>query len=118
MVAASQADMFPDLPAGDSTCGVFAELREFWRASQELGGLLTQTQAARILDVPTGQLCTWVRRGRLTSREVAGVRMVSALEVLVLRRERDAKDRHVGGRALKAPSLAELAAAARADMDF
>lgn len=117
MVAgALQADMFPDLPSSDASCGVVAELRQFYRASRELRGLLTQSQASRILNCQTGVISNLISRGRLSFREVAGVRMVSAAEILALHKERDSESRNVGGRGLKAPSLSQLADAAWDDM--
>jgi hypothetical protein len=90
------------------SCGVFAELRDFYKASKALGGLLTQTQAARILEIHSGSISSLVLRGRLSSVVVGGIRMVSAAEILALHKERSAADRSLGGRGLKAPVLSDM----------
>jgi hypothetical protein len=115
-ITAEQADLITDDPRCATSAAV-SDFREYWNATRDLHGLLTQTQAARILNVKSGQVCTWVRRGRLTSRVVAGVRMVSAGEVLALVKERQKEIRHAGGQGVKAPSLSDLVEAAMRDME-
>lgn len=114
--AAQQYDLITDDPRVDSDSSFLAELGEYLRAARELRGLMTQSQAKRILQVPSGQISTWITRGRLSSRMVVGVRMVSAAEVVALHKERQHEIRKSGGRGIKAPSLAELAQAAWEDM--
>jgi hypothetical protein len=112
----NQPELITDDPRRDADAsGVFAELQDYFRISRELGGLLTQSQAARILNVATGSISSLVLRGRLSCAMVAGVRMVSASEILALRKERSSEARAVGGRGLKSPSLAELTKAAWED---
>ena len=116
MSVAAQAELITDDPRCD---GSFADdLREwkrFLQLSREHGGLLTSGQAAKLLDVSTGQVGVWCSRGRLTSFLILGARMVAAPEVLLLRQERDLEIRQSGGRGIKAPSLAALALAAYED---
>lgn len=114
--AVQQFDLITDDPRVDSEPGLIAELSEYLRAARDLRGLMTQSQAKRILQVPSGQISTWITRGRLSSRMVVGVRMVSAAEVVALLKERQHEIRKSGGRGVKAPSLAELAQAAWEDM--
>ena len=97
--------------------GVIDDLREFVRASRELRGLLTVGQAARILNCDPSAINVWIRRGRLQCREIVGVRMVSAAEILVMHRQRLSEERQSGGRGHKAPSLAAMAAEAWRDID-
>jgi len=92
------------------------ELREFWKASMEMGGLLTQAQAAKILDVSRGSLGVWIQKGKLQTRTVAGVRMVGGIEVTALLRQRKTEALSVGGRGYKSPSLADLIETAREDL--
>lgn len=115
---AQQFDLITDDPRTESHPGMLAEFAEFYRASRDLRGLLTQAQAARILGVQSGQVGAWVTRGRLSSRVVADVRMVSAAEVLALYKERSVEIRKGAGYGVKAPSLADLAEAALADLDM
>lgn len=105
-LTAEQFDFPLDDPRVESS--TFAELREFWDASKRLGGLLTQSQAARILGVGPGSISNLVLNERLSCATVAGVRMVSAVEVMVLHKERLKGIKNAGGRGLKGPSLAEL----------
>jgi len=112
-VTAEQFELVTDDPRRES---VSDELRQWWKASREMRGLLTQSQAALILGVQTGQICSWVSRGRLSSRVVAGVRMVGGAEVAALLQERNQQIRCSGGRGIKAPSLSSLADAAWEDM--
>lgn len=112
-VTAEQFELVTDDPRRDS---ISDELRQWWKASREMRGLLTQSQAALILGVQTGQIGSWVSRGRLSSRVVAGVRMVGGAEVAALLQERNREIRCSGGRGVKAPSLASLADAAWEDM--
>lgn len=116
MSVAAQAELITDDPRCD---GSFAEdlreLKRFWDLSREHGGLLTCSQAAKILDVTSSHVSAWRHQGRLSSFEVLGTRMLPAGEVMGLRRERDQGIRHAGGRGLKAPSLVELAKAALKD---
>lgn len=115
-LAASQLDLITDDPRVSGISGAIAEFRAFYQASRELHGLLTQSQAAKILDVDSSQVCTWVRKGRLSSRVVCDVRMVSAGEVLALHKERELDGPRGGGRGRKAPSLSDLSAAAYEDV--
>ena len=94
-----------------------ADVREFIQATKELHGLLTPGQACKILDVSTGQMSVWTRRGRISSKMILGVRMVSAGEVMALLRERNQEAVRAGGRGVKAPSLSALAASAWEDID-
>ena len=105
--AAIQADLISDDPRREAEKGVFAEFAEFYQASKELHGLLTQSQAKRMLGVSSGHLGTWISRGRISSRVISGVRMVSAGEVLALVKERQT-EKSEGGRGHKAPSLANM----------
>jgi len=113
-VAAQQFELISDDPRCEDS--LVSELREFWKATREMHGVLTQTQAARILGVSAGQVGVWMQRGRLTVRVVAGARMVGGAEVAALLRERQSEIRASGGRGIKAPSLAELSAAAWQDL--
>lgn len=107
---ADQFDLISDDPRRDSRpAGALADFVKFYRESRAHHGLLTQGQAARILDVSTSHVTTWVRRGRLSCVEIAGLRMVSAAEILALHKEREQGIKAVGGRGIKAPSLTELA---------
>jgi len=92
------------------------QLRQFWKDSKELGGLLTQAQAAKILDVSPGNITTWIQRGKLQFRTVAGVRMVGGFEITALLRQRKTEALSVGGRGYKAPSLSDMIEAAREDL--
>jgi hypothetical protein len=115
---AIQTELISDDPRRESeSSGVVADLRDFIRASRELGGLLTTGQAANILGVPPGSVRTWVMRGRLTSRQILGVQMVGAPEVLALRRQRASEGVATGGRGIKAPSLRAMAEEAWRDID-
>lgn len=113
-VIAEQFDLISDDPREQPSA--FSELRDFWKASKELGGLLTQAQAAKILDVTRGALGSWIQRGKLQTRCVAGVNMVSGAEVAALLRQRKTEALSVGGRGLKSPTMAELVEAAREDL--
>jgi hypothetical protein len=106
------ADQRREVPSS----GVVAEIRQIYRASKQYGGLLSQSQAARILCVGSANISSLVLRGRLSSVWVAGVRMVSGAEVLALHKERSAEDRALGGRGLKSPSLASMVDAAWQDI--
>jgi len=112
-VTPEQFELVTDDPRRES---ITDELRQWWKASREMRGLLTQSQAALILGVQTGQVGSWIRRGRLTARVVAGVRMVGGAEVTALLHERNQEIRCAGGRGVKAPSLSSLADAAWEDM--
>lgn len=112
-ITAEQFELLSDDPRRES---VTDELRQWWQASREMKGLLTQNQAALILGVQTGQIGNWIRRGRLSSRVVAGVRMVGGGEVAALLQERQNEIRKSGGRGVKAPSLSALADAAWTDL--
>jgi len=79
--------------------------------------LITVSQAAKILDVTSGQVSTWAGRGRIKAKVVLGVRMVSAGEVLALRRERASEGVRTGGRGMKAASLADMVSAAWEDIE-
>jgi len=116
--AVIQPELISDDPRRDAeSTGVLADLRAFVQASRELGGLLTSGQAAKILGVQSAAVGVWVRRGRLSARDVLGVQMVSAPEVLALHRQRFAEGVAPGGRGNKAPSLSVLAAEAWRDID-
>lgn len=117
MAHAAQFDLITDDPRIEVQKGVLAELVSFVEASKEHRGLLTMSQAAKILGVPSGQVSTWTSRGRISSMEVLGVKMVSASEVLALYKERKAEVKSKGGAGLKAPSLAEIAGAAWDDFE-
>ena len=117
MALAAQMDLITDDPRDDAPQGVMADLREFVQASRECQGLLTPGQAAKILDVTSGQVSVWVARGRIKSKVVLGVKMLSAGEVLALYRERQQEIRASGGRGIKAPSLSALASSAWEDID-
>jgi len=113
-ITAEQFDLITDDPRVE--CSSLSELRQFWQASKELGGLLTQSQAARILNVDAGCIHMWIQRGKLQSREVAGVRMVGGVEITALLRQRKTEAKNVGGRGHKSPSLCDLIEAAKADL--
>lgn len=115
MAAVAQAELISDDPRCEVSQGVMADVREFVQASREFHGLLTPGQACKILDVSSGQMSVWLRRGRLRSKVVLGVRMVSAGEVMALHKQRTQEGVRVGGR--KAASLADVAAAAWEDID-
>lgn len=120
MSAASflQAELISDDPRVDAqSAGIIAELRDFVRASREMRGLLTSGQAAKILGVNSSSINVWVRRGRLTSRDVLGVPMVSAAEVVALHRQRQQEAPSKGGRGHKAASLSDMVEAAWQDID-
>jgi len=113
-----QPELISDDPRRETeSSGVIADLREFVKASRELRGLLTVGQAARILDCHASAINVWIRRGRLQCREVVGVRMVSAAEILVMHRQRLSDEKQAGGRGVKAPSLSALAEDAWRDID-
>jgi hypothetical protein len=112
-----QADLITDDPRCESPQGIMEDIREFVRASKECNGLLTVGQASKILDVGSNQISVWAARGRIKSRVVLGVRMVSAGEVVALRRERAEGVVPVGGRGNKAASLADMVAEAWKDID-
>ena len=114
MVTAEQFDLISDDPRAELSS--IAELRQFWKASREMGGLLTQAQAAKILDVPRGSIGTWIQRGKLKSFEVAGVNMVGGLEITALLRQRKTEALCVGGRGLKPASLSDMVSAAWEDL--
>jgi len=109
-----QFDLITDDPRLDSSA--MDDFREWWKASKELHGLLVPSQAASILGVSRGQMGTWIARGRITSRVVCGIRMVSGGEVAALLKERKEKIRNSGGRGMKAPALSTLVADAWEDM--
>lgn len=117
MAVALQPEFTLDDPRDEASQGIMADIREFVAASRECGGLLTVGQGAKILDVSSGQVSSWALRGRIKSKMVLGVRMVSAGEVLALRRERDAEGLKVGGRGHKAASLADMVSAAWQDIE-
>lgn len=114
-ITAEQAELISDDPRSEASTSTDS-LREFFIAQREMRGLLTQAQAALILGVHRGQIGSWVVRGRLSSRVVAGVRMVGGGEVAALLRERQVEIRSSGGRGIKAPSLTELVDAAMDDI--
>lgn len=115
---ALQPELISDDPRRETeSTGVLADLRAFLTATRELGGLLTAGQAAKILGVHSSSIGVWVRRGRLTARDVLGVQMVSAPEVLALHRQRLAEGVAPGGRGHKAPSLRAMAEEAWRDID-
>lgn len=117
MVAIAQAELITDDPRLEGSQGILADVREFMDASRECGGLLTVGQAAKILGVSSGHLSAWAGRGRIKAKVVLGVRMVSAGEVLALRRERLSQGISVGGRGHKAASLADMVSAAWQDIE-
>jgi predicted GNAT superfamily acetyltransferase len=113
-LTAEQAELISDDPRRKASSSPFAALADFFRASREMHGLLTQAQAALLLGVSPGQVGSWVKRGRLSSHVVGGVRMVGGGEVAALLKERQS-ELPVGGRGHKAPSLSELVAASMAE---
>jgi hypothetical protein len=113
---AEQFDLISDDPRRES--GIFDELLDFVRASKEHRGLITMTQAARLLGVTAGQVSVWVSRGRLSIVTMMGVKMVSAGETLALMNERRAGEVRKGGRGNKAPDLADFASAAWDDLEL
>jgi hypothetical protein len=116
MAVALQSEFAIDDPRQESQ-GIMADIREFMDASRECGGLLTVGQAAKILDVSPGHISTWAGRGRIKAKVVLGVRMVSAGEVLALKKERDSEGVSLGGRGRKAASLADMVSAAWQDIE-
>lgn len=117
MAIAAQIDLITDDPRCESSQGIMADVREFFAASRECKGLLTLGQAAKILDVGANQVSVWVARGRIKSKVVLGVKMVSGGEVLALYRERLLSGPAKGGRGHKVPNLSEMAEAAWKDID-
>lgn len=117
MAVAAQIDLITDDPRCEATQGIMADIREFVQASRECGGLLTMGQAAKILDVGANQVSVWVARGRIKSKVVLGVKMVSAGEVLAFYRERAANGTKPGPRGLSAPLLADLVSTAWEDIE-
>lgn len=115
-VAITQYDLITDDPRVEFV-GVRAGIHEFIQSSKDLGGLLTPTQAAKILDVTSGQISVWAARGRIRSKVVLDVKMVSASDVLALHKERTEEGIRTGGRGMKAPSLADMAKAAWNDIE-
>jgi hypothetical protein len=115
-VAVTQYDLITDDPRVEFA-GVRAGIQEFVQATKELGGLLTMTQAGKILDVPSSQVSVWAARGRIRSKVVLDVKMVSAGDVMALHKERTEEGIRTGGRGMKAPSLADIAKAAWDDID-
>lgn len=115
--ATYQPELIDDDPRTESSSGIMADLREFIQASRECGGLLTPKQAAKILDVGSNQISVWASRGRLKSKVVLGVKMVSAGEVLALHRERLEEGIRTGGRGMKAPSLSDMVVGAWRDIE-
>jgi hypothetical protein len=116
--AVLQPEFALDDPRNESkSVGIVAELREFVQASRDMRGLLTVGQASKILNVTGQSINVWIRRGRLQCREVVGVRMVSAAEILALYRQLNSEDKQAGGRGIKAPSLRVLAEEAWRDID-
>lgn len=111
-----QPELIDDDPRCEaSTSEILGEWKRFRQLSKEHGGLLTSSQAAKILDVSNAQMGTWRARGRITGFVILGTCMVPAPEVLALLKERQEGIRQSGGRGMKAPSLAELARAAYED---
>lgn len=115
-VTAAQFDLITDDPRTEFP-GIRAGILEFIHASKEMGGLLTMTQAAKILDVTSGQISVWASRGRIRSRVVLEVKMVAASDVIALHKERTQEGLRTGGRGMKAPSLADMAKAAWDDLE-
>jgi hypothetical protein len=118
MSVAAQAELITDDPrCGESVSDVLREWKRYRQLCKEHGGLLTTGQAAKILDVASGQVSSWCHRGRLPSFDVLGARMIPAPEVLMLYKERTEEGvRTAGGRGVKAPSLSELARACWDDL--
>lgn len=114
-VGSAQFELFTDDPRIERKGGIIAEFRQFYRASQEMRGLLTTGQASKVLGVNSGMVSQWVAKGRLSSVVIADVKMVSAAEVLALYRERAEEGCYVGGRGHKAPSLRDMAESAYRD---
>lgn len=108
LTASNQSDLITGDPRREVRKTALAEIRDYIRASREQGGLITQGQAARLLEVSGGQVGVWLRRGRLTSFDVAGLKMVSAAEIMVLMKDRQAGRIPGPGRGLKAPSLSDF----------
>lgn len=115
-ITAEQAELISDDPRCELASAA-SDFRLWYQAQKEMRGLLTQAQAALLLGVSRGQVGVWVQRGRLSSRVVAGVRMVGGGEVAALLKERQTEIRSAGGRGVKAPSLASLIDAAWEDME-
>lgn len=116
--AAVQPELINDDPRCETSKGVIGEVRAFVDASREMSGLLTCGQAAKILGVSSGNVSTWVARGRLRARCVLGVKMVSGGDVLAFYKERTEQGiRRSGGRGVKAPTFVDLAKAAWEDID-
>lgn len=64
------------------------EVREFVAAYRDCGGLMTVSQAARLLGVHAGCVSGHTRSGRLSSRVVLGLKMIPASEVFAFYREK------------------------------
>jgi len=113
---AEQLELITDDPRVKETVrGVVQEWKAFRATSKEVGGLITRSQAAKILDSTTDVICTWIRRGRLTGYNFLGTHFCSSKEVLLLAKERLEGNISKGGRGKKAPSLAEMVKAAKSD---
>ena len=107
---AEQFDLITDDPrVDDAGPKAIGEFKRFRQLQKEYGNLLTPSQAARILDVSSGQISVWVSRQRFTSFVCLGTTMIPASEVLALYKERTEEGIRSGGRGKQAPSLAELA---------
>jgi hypothetical protein len=117
MSVAAQAELISDDPRVEPSQGVMSDVREFIQATRDLHGLLTPGQACKILNLSTGQMSVWTRRGRISSKVILGVRMVSAGEVMALLRERNAEEIKAGRRPLGSPSLSDLASSAWEEID-
>lgn len=115
---AEQFDLITDDPrVDDSGPNAIKEFKRFRALQKEHGNLLTVSQAARILEVSSGQVSVWVSRQRFTSFVCLGATMIPAAEVVALYKERTEQGIRVGGRNAKAPSLAELAKLMWQDLD-
>lgn len=116
---AEQFDLITDDPRCEDTLGnPFKEFKRFRELQKEHGNLLTISQAARILDVTSSQVSVWVSRQRFTSYTCLGAKMIPAIEVIALYKERAEEGIRTGaGRGVKAPSLAEMAKLMWNDLD-
>lgn len=112
------SELISDDPREDASVSeVWAEWKRFHSLSKEHGGLLTTGQAARLLEVSTGQIAGMITRGRMTRFHVLGVNMVPAPEVALFRKQRDSGELPVGGRGHKAVSLSEVLSEVRDGID-
>ena len=115
-LTAEQFELITSDPRAEKVFSVMDEWRKFRELSKQEGGLITAGAAGKFLGVPTGQVNSWMSRGRLSVFELQDVKFLSGREVMALYKEREVEGPRTGGRGKKAPSLAEVVRAAAEDM--